>query len=40
MPTSNIASTTEGLIESAGAEPADLTSTVSPANFVNQAAAI
>jgi hypothetical protein len=40
MPTSNIASTTAGFMESAGADPADLTSTLSPANLVSQAAAI
>ena len=40
MPTSFSASTTSGLIELAGAEPADLTSTLSPARCVKNAAAI
>ena len=40
MPTSFKASTTAGLIESAGDEPADLTSIRSPAKWVKNAAAI
>ena len=40
MPISFNASTTAGLIESAGADPADLTSTLSPAKWVRKAAAI
>ncbi|GAB2481130.1 hypothetical protein GCM10026982_01220 [Nocardiopsis aegyptia] len=40
MPTSSMAATTAGLTESAGAEPAERTSTRSPARCRSQAAAI
>jgi hypothetical protein len=40
MPTSRIASTAAGLIVSAGADPAERTSTVSPARWRSQPAAI
>ncbi len=40
MPASPIASTTAGLTVSAGAEPAERTSTASPARWVRKAAAI